>query len=247
MAHTIPIIYTDDDILVIDKPAGLAVHQAATEKVSGDTVASILVAQFPELASVGEDPLRPGIVHRLDKETSGVMVIARTQDAFAKLKEAFKSRDVKKKYLVLAEGNPTWEKKLSELAIRRSGSGKFVGRHPKDVATLPPSEQAQYRQASTEFTVLKRLKDFVMLEARPKTGRTHQIRVHLRALGHPLAGDRIYASKKNLARACALGLERQFLHAEQLTFPHPRTGKSVTFKAALPSELKNFLQKIEKA
>jgi 23S rRNA pseudouridine1911/1915/1917 synthase len=242
---TIPIIYKDDAILVINKPAGIAVHQAATEPSGTSTVASLLAKQFPEIARVGEDPLRPGIVHRLDKETSGVMVVAHTQKAFTLLKDAFKSREVEKKYLVLAEGKPTWEKKLSELAIRRSESGKFVGRHPKDVETLPEAERAQYRHASTEFTVLQQLGDFTLLEARPKTGRTHQIRVHLRALGHPLIGDRIYASKKSLARVRSLGLDRQFLHAETLSFPHPVTGKHVTFEAPLATELKNFLEKIK--
>ncbi|MFH0830728.1 MAG: RluA family pseudouridine synthase [Parcubacteria group bacterium] len=237
------ILYEDNDILVLDKPAGLVVHPAPTEQGEPDTLVTWLLAHYPELRGVGEDPQRPGIVHRLDKDTSGIMVVARKQIAFEKLKRAFKEHRIQKRYLVLVEGRPDWDAKVVDLAIRRSGSGLFRARHPKDIATLPEEERAQYRPATTDFRVLKQHGAYTLLEARPKTGRTHQIRVHLRAIGLPVVGDALYSPKKSVSAARAAGLTRHFLHATELTFVHPQTGEQLTFTSELPRELKDFLKK----
>lgn len=239
------ILHEDKNILILDKPAGLAVHRATTEKTPSKTLASWLLEHYPDLARVGEDPDRPGIVHRLDKDTSGVMVVARTQTAFTKLKRAFKERGITKQYVVLVEGNPTWDHKTVELAIRRTGSGTFGARHPKDVATLPSDEQAQYRTAVTDFTTIKRFGKYSLLEARPKTGRTHQIRVHLKAIGLPVVGDALYAPKKMVSEVRAMGFNRHFLHAQTLTFVHPETRQKVTFTSNLAQELNDFLKKLK--
>ncbi|MFO0704882.1 MAG: RluA family pseudouridine synthase [Candidatus Andersenbacteria bacterium] len=237
------LIFTDEQLIVLDKPAGLAVHRAPTEKKHEANLVDWLLERYPELRGVGEDPDRPGIVHRLDRDTSGVLVVARTPTAFTKLKAAFKDRHVQKKYLTLVYGRVPWEHTTAELSIRRTGSGTFGARHPNDVATL--ADQTLYRPARTDFVVQKRFADTTLLEAHPKTGRTHQIRVHLKALGYPVVGDQLYAPKKLVAASAQQGLTRHFLHAAQLNFVHPVSGRGVTFIAPLPLELKNFLAQIK--
>ncbi len=236
------IIEQDDQIIVLDKPAGLAVHRAPTEKKHEPTLADWLVEHYPELRGVGEDPDRPGIIHRLDRDTSGVMVVARTADAFTKLKAAFKDRHVSKKYIALVYGRVPWQHKTAELSIRRTGSGTFGARHPNDVAKL--EDKALYRPSVTDFSVKKQFTDMTLLEARPKTGRTHQIRVHLNALGFPVVGDKLYAPKKLVAASAKAGLQRHFLHAAELSFVHPATGRGQTFTAPLPSELQTYLEQL---
>jgi 23S rRNA pseudouridine1911/1915/1917 synthase len=237
------VLHEDRDLVVINKPAGLTVHGGPGVRAEA-TLVGWLLEHYPEVREVGENPARPGLVHRLDADTSGVMVVARTQEAFTKLKEFFKSRAVQKTYLALVDGAPTWEHQHVDLSIRRGARGLFVGRHPSDVATMSDRMQAEYRTAVTDLRVLERLGDYTLVEAQPHTGRTHQIRVHLRALGTPIAGDKLYEPATGRAAAQQqLSLARQFLHAARLALPHPRSGKTETYEAPLPPELQQALER----
>jgi 23S rRNA pseudouridine1911/1915/1917 synthase len=239
------VLHQDADLIVINKPAGLAVHAAESMPATRTTLVDLALTQFPELQGVGEDPARPGIVHRLDSDTSGVMLVARTQFAFEKLKQAFKERQVTKVYKLLVHGQVPWETKEVDLSIRRTAAGRFGARHPNDVAKLTPAEQAAYRSAQTRFTVLQRFGSYTLLQAEPHTGRTHQIRVHARAIGFPLVGDALYGSAKDVAQAHKiLGLDRQFLHAVSITLAHPKNGELVTFEAPLAPDLQLAMSKL---
>jgi 23S rRNA pseudouridine1911/1915/1917 synthase len=222
------VIHADDHIVVIDKTYGLVVHPGAGNR--DGTLASALLYRFPELSGLGEAE-RPGIVHRLDKETSGVMVVARSPEAYVSLRRQFKDRDVRKVYLGLA-----WGKMPSEGCMDRP-----IGRHAKhgqriSVRTRKP------RPAVTFYKVLEEFKGMSFLEIRPVTGRTHQIRVHLAAAGHPLAGDSRYGRRKENPK-----FPRLFLHAHRLSFIHPGTGKRVEFTSVLPSELAVILEELRTA
>ena len=217
------ILYEDDDLMVLDKPAGLTVHPAPGHP--GHTLVNALLAHFPHLADIG-DSLRPGIVHRLDKDTSGVMLVAKNNKAQADLIEQFKTHSVTKAYLVLVKGRLTPKEGIIEAAI---------GRDPANRKKMAVVERG--RQASTEYTVVKYIGDYTLLEVRPQTGRTHQIRVHLGAIGFPVAGDKVYGVK-------APFLSRQFLHASLLGFSLPSTGKHVEFKSDLPEDLEKALEDI---
>lgn len=237
------VLHEDSDIVVLNKPAGMAVHAGAGVRAESP-LTEWLVAHYPDVRGVGESDERPGLVHRLDADTSGVMVVARTVDAYAALKQSFKTREVDKTYVALIEGSPTWSEQTIDLAIRRGGHGLFVARHPRDVATLPPAEQAEYRSAISDVHVREQLGDYTLIDVHPHTGRTHQIRVHLRAIGHPVVGDKLYAPALARKKAVStLGLERQFLHAARLEFTHPHTGKRVHFEAALPPDLQQALER----
>jgi 23S rRNA pseudouridine1911/1915/1917 synthase len=218
------ILYEDDDLLVVDKPAGLTVHPAPGHP--GHTLVNALLAHLPRLADNG-DALRPGIVHRLDKDTSGVMLVAKNGKAQADLAGQFKSHTVSKSYLVLVKGHLTPETGIIEAAIGRDPS------HRQRMAIV-----AGGREARTEYQVIRYIRDYTLLEVRPKTGRTHQIRVHLAAIGFPVVGDKIYG-----VRSPFLG--RQFLHASRLGFSLPSTGEYVEFKSELPEDLKHALEDIE--
>jgi 23S rRNA pseudouridine1911/1915/1917 synthase len=218
------VLYADDDLVVLDKPSGLVVHPGAGVRTG--TLVNALLGRFPGIRALSRDD-RPGIVHRLDKDTSGVMVVAVSPRADAELKRQFKDRDIKKVYLALAWGKMP------------ASSGRFVwsiGRHPThgermSVRTKNP------RSALTEYSVRHLYRDYSLLEVRPLTGRTHQIRVHLAAAGHPLAGDGRYGS----ARKAKVGFSRLFLHAHRLSFRHPGTGELVEFVSPLPVELQSIL------
>jgi 23S rRNA pseudouridine1911/1915/1917 synthase len=218
------ILYADEDVVVLDKPAGLVVHPGAGH--AAGTLANALVGRFPEMAAVGPED-RPGIVHRLDKETSGVMVAARSARAYGSLVGQFRSKDVWKTYLGLVWGRITAPEGRIDWPIgRHVTDGKRISirsRHPKD--------------AETFFRVLQTFRDTTLLEIRPTTGRTHQIRVHLAAAGHPVAGDALYGRKK-----AARKFPRLFLHAHTLSFLHPGTGKRLEFASPLPDELEGILQ-----
>jgi 23S rRNA pseudouridine1911/1915/1917 synthase len=218
------ILYEDEDLLVVDKPAGLTVHPAPGHP--GHTLVNALLAHLPRLADSG-DALRPGIVHRLDKDTSGVMLVAKSSKAQADLSGQFKSHSVNKAYLVLVRGHLTPETGISEAAIGRDPS------HRQRMAVV-----ARGREARTEYTVIKYIRDYTLLEVRPKTGRTHQIRVHLAAIGFPVVGDKIYGVESPF-------LGRQFLHASRLGFSLPSTGQYVEFKSELPEDLEQALRDIE--
>ena len=221
------IIFEDNDILVIDKPAGLTVHPV--NKSQKNTLVNQILSYCPRIKDIGDDPLRPGIVHRLDKDTSGLMVIAKNNSAFEYLKKEFQERKVVKKYLALVIGQIKDKKGTITKAISLSKKD-----HRKRSALLDDKA----KPAWTEYKVLKRFKDFTLLEVRPKTGRTHQIRVHLASIGHPIAGDKQYKFKR---QAWPANLNRQFLQAAYLKFRLPN-GKLVEFKSELPKDLERILK-----
>jgi 23S rRNA pseudouridine1911/1915/1917 synthase len=227
-AEKIPldIVYEDGDLLVINKPAGMVVHPAAGHREG--TLVNAILAHCPNLNVGGVE--RPGIVHRLDSETSGVIVIAKNDAAMRDLQAQFKTRRVHKTYLALVEG------------IVRPPRGKIdapIGRDPKHRQKMAVVTRGTSRAAITVYRTLANLGAYTLLEVEPQTGRTHQIRVHLAFLGFPVVGDVVYGKKKN-----ALGLARQFLHAWKLTFTLPRDGRTVTFTAPLPADLRAVLHKL---
>ena len=217
------IIYEDDDLLVVDKPAGLAVHPAPG--LPGHTLLNAVLSHFPHLADIS-DSLRPGVVHRLDKDTSGVMLVAKNGAAQANLINQFKARSIVKAYLVLVKGRLTPERGIIEAAIGRDP------RNRKRMAVVSVG-----REARTEYQVIKYMGDYTLLEVVPETGRTHQIRVHLSAIGYPVVGDPVYGVRSAY-------LSRQFLHACRLGFKLPFTGEYVEFKSELPEDLKQALENI---
>jgi len=222
-AMPLNILYEDDDLLVVDKPAGLPVHPAPGHPTH--TLVNALLSHFPHLADIS-DSLRPGIVHRLDKDTSGVMLAAKNSLAQADLAEQFKARSVAKAYLVLVKGHLTPENGIIEAAIGRDP------RNRKRMAVV-----AGGREARTEYRVIKYIGDYTLLEVMPETGRTHQIRVHLAAIGFPVVGDKVYGVK-------SLYLSRQFMHACRLGFKLPSSGEYVEFKSELPPDLEQALEDI---
>jgi 23S rRNA pseudouridine1911/1915/1917 synthase len=222
-AMPLNILYEDDDLLVVDKPAGLAVHPAPGHP--SHTLVNALLSHFPHLADIS-DSLRPGIVHRLDRDTSGVMLVAKNSLAQADLAEQFKARSVAKAYLVLVKGHLTPENGGIEAAIGRDP------RNRKRMAVV-----AEGREARTEYRVVKYIGDYTLLEVMPETGRTHQIRVHLAAIGFPVVGDKVYGVKSP-------HLSRQFMHACRLGFKLPSSGEYVEFKSELPQDLVQALKDI---
>ncbi|HEU0014042.1 MAG TPA: RluA family pseudouridine synthase, partial [Longimicrobium sp.] len=233
-AEDIPlqIVYQDDDLLVIDKPAGLVVHPAPGNR--GGTLVNALLHAVGDLSGIG-GVLRPGIVHRLDKDTSGLMIVAKNDDAHRVLSDELKRRKISRAYLAAAWGH------LPEDGVMVDAP---IGRHPterKRMAVVPDG-----RPARTRFLRLERWRAADLVRAELETGRTHQIRVHLLHLGHPVVGDRTYAPAREKGvsgpdRAWAAGLAkrvpRQFLHAAELRFTHPRTGEAMHFDAPLPTDL----------
>jgi len=217
------ILYENDDLLVIDKPAGLTVHPAPGHP--SNTLVNAILFHFPHLADIG-DSLRPGIVHRLDRDTSGVMLVAKNSAAQANLINQFKARSVTKAYLVLVKGHLTPEHGVIEAPI---------GRDPRNRKHMAVA--AEGREARTDYQVVKYIDDYTLLEIRPETGRTHQIRVHLAAIGYPVVGDPMYGVKSPY-------LSRQFMHACRLGFKLPSTGEYVEFKSELPPDLEQALKDI---
>ncbi len=219
-ALPLAVLYADADVIVLDKPAGMVVHPAAGH--ADDTVVNALLARFADLRAVFDGP-RPGIVHRLDRDTSGVMVVARTAAAAESLKAQFKARTVEKHYLVLVKGRLEPAEGVIDAPIARDA------RHRKRMAALPGGRPAQ-----TRFRVLQAAEAYSWVEAQPYTGRTHQIRVHLAAVGHPVAGDTVYGRRDR-----AIG--RMALHAWRLAFDHPATGARLAFRAPVPDDLRAAL------
>jgi len=222
-AIPLKILYEDNDVLVIDKPAGLTTHPAPGHP--SHTLLNAVLSHFPQLAEIS-DSLRPGIVHRLDKDTSGVMLIAKNSVAQANLIDQFKARSVKKSYLVLVKGRLTPERGAIEAPIGRDSHDR------KRMAVV-----AKGREARTEYKVIKYIDSYTLLEVKPETGRTHQIRVHFAAIGYPVAGDAVYGVKSPY-------LSRQFIHAYRLGFKLPSTGKYVEFESELPTDLEKALKQI---
>ncbi|HWB70272.1 MAG TPA: RluA family pseudouridine synthase [Solirubrobacterales bacterium] len=220
MSAELRIVHLDEHLAVVDKPAGLVVHPAPSHE--GPT----LVSELGEILGGGADPERPGIVHRLDKETSGLLVVARSDRAHAALQAQVQRREVERVYLALAEGR---------LASRTGTIDAPIGRAAKQRHRMAVSGAAA-REARTHFTVLELLAEQSYLEVRLETGRTHQIRAHFAAIGHPLCGDTTYGG------AHKHGLRRQFLHAHRLSFLHPASGERLRFESALPPELESALE-----
>jgi 23S rRNA pseudouridine1911/1915/1917 synthase len=233
-ALPLSIVYEDEDLLVVNKPAGMAVHVGAGAK-SG-TLVNALLHHVKILSSAGGGE-RPGIVHRLDKMTSGLVVVAKTDATHRHLAEQFKSRAVRKTYVLMVHG---------QVSSAQGKITKPVGRDPvrrtrMKVGGLRP------REAVTRYKVIRRFPHFTLLEAHPETGRTHQIRVHFAALGHPIVGDTTYGApgKLHLAGREMATLSRTFLHAGSLEFEHPRTHRAVSFSAPLPPELAELIRGLD--
>jgi 23S rRNA pseudouridine1911/1915/1917 synthase len=252
IAEEIPldIIYEDDDIAIINKPAGMMVHAGAgatDDARNRGTLVNALLHHFATLSAVGGE-MRPGIVHRLDKETSGLIVVAKNDESHRKLATEFSRREVKKKYLALVHG---WPKKDSG-TIAVSISRDRIRR------TRMTTRGSDGREAVSHYKVIRRIESpfgkFSLIEVKIDTGRTHQIRVHMSSLGHPVVGDALYGAPRELKATRTRGqlsippatsLSRNFLHSAELELIHPRTGRLLAFKTALPPELDAFLAAIE--
>jgi 23S rRNA pseudouridine1911/1915/1917 synthase len=242
------IVHEDDDLLVVNKPPGLVVHPAAGHRQG--TLANALLYHRPQLRGVGAAE-RPGIVHRLDKDTSGLLLVAKTPAIHAALAAQFESREVEKRYLALVHGVPRRETGTIDAA---------VGRHESDRKRMGVRTR-KGRQAVTLYRTVERLGDYALVELTPKTGRTHQLRVHLAHLGHPVLGDPVYGGRRERARRQGPGaggrgpgkeradvldsglgtrdsgpVERQMLHAWRLAFRHPRTGARLEIEAPIPPD-----------
>lgn len=223
------ILFENDDVLVINKPSGLLVHPTASAK-SETTVVDAVRKHFPKIDSVGEDTNRPGIVHRLDKDVSGVMVIAKTQAMFEALKEQFAGRTVEKEYVALVYG--VLNKEYDEIAFRLARS-KSKGR----MVSRPDSQEG--KEAVTQYDVVQRFKTTTLVRVKILTGRTHQIRAHFKGIGHPIVGDKLY-KRTYMKHIRAIPLPRVFLHAQKLSFTLP-DGSRKTFEAPIPEELNHLL------
>ena len=233
------ILYEDESLLVVDKPPGLVVHPAPGHYTG--TLVHALLAHCPGIDTVG-GPARAGLVHRLDMDTSGVMVVAKTDRAHRRLTRQFKDREVKKCYLTLVLGVP--ESAGGEISLP-------LGRDVKDRKKISVRTRSP-RTAFTRWQVLRRFHHCAYLRVRPQTGRTHQIRVHLAAIGCPVTGDRLYGGKKQIRqfgnqreRDALLAVERQFLHAESIDFLHPETLEKKRFRAPLASDLLKILNTLQ--
>jgi 23S rRNA pseudouridine1911/1915/1917 synthase len=232
-ALPLDIVYEDADLLVLNKAAGMVVHPAPGH--SNDTLVNALLARYPELRGeggiVGEEDLRPGIIHRLDKDTSGLLIVAKNARTQSALAEQMKEHKVIKRYLALVEG---------VVALDQGSIDAPIGRNPHNRQQMAITAVGS-REARTHFHVLQRFKRHTLLLLQLETGRTHQIRVHLKAIGHPVVGDQTYGS----THAHPL-LNRQFLHAYQLVFTHPTSGETLELEVPLPPDLQNVLDEAQK-
>ena len=229
------IIFTDSNIIVISKPAGIQVHPDSNERKH--TLSNALISNFPEIKDVHDESLgsylRPGIVHRLDKDTSGVIIIARNKKSFYALKEMFQERKINKKYVALVYGQLKDKKGMITKAIARAGNYR-----KQSIAGA--KTKTKIRGAVTEYKQLKRFNNYTLLEAHPLTGRMHQIRIHFFSIGHPVVGDKLYKLKSIKANDSA---KRQLLHAEKIDFT--LFGQKFSFSAPLPEDFNVFLKNID--
>ena len=237
------IVHEDDSVIVVDKPAGMVVHPGAG--VHSGTLAHALLHHAPAVAQVGGEG-RPGIVHRLDRDTSGLMVVAKTEDAYLALVEALRLRKVNRNYQALVWGDPGPSKGHIDLPI---------GRDPKDRKRMAVIRGPAGKAAVTHWRVLERYGSATLIEARLETGRTHQIRVHLAAVRHPVVGDPVYGGRvrkllslrpaeRSLAHALLRIMKRQALHAVGLEFAHPATGEELEFRSEPPADFREALERL---
>ena len=223
------IVYEDEHLLVVDKPAGLVVHPARGHREG--TLSQLLAS----VAAGGPEPERAGIVHRLDRDTSGLLVVARSEQAHGRLQRALAQRKIEREYFALVHGRPP----------ARTGTIEApIGRDPRE-RTRMAVDGAHPREARTHFAIERSLGAYTLLRLRLDTGRTHQIRVHLQAIGHPVVGDPLYGRHGGIGTPEELGLERQFLHAAKLSFRHPVTDEPVELVSALPADLRTALRRAE--
>ncbi|MGA9072142.1 MAG: RluA family pseudouridine synthase [Terracidiphilus sp.] len=260
-AEEIPldVIYEDEDLAVVNKPAGMMVHAGSgqnDDERSRGTLVNALLFRFKKLSATGGD-LRPGIVHRLDKDTSGLIVVAKNDHAHAAMAELFSSRQIKKTYIALVQG---------DLARAKGTINASLGRDPQRRTRMMTNPPGDARTAVSHYEVVRRLANrfgkFTLVRVRIETGRTHQIRVHMASIGHPVVGDTLYGGSGHLTDQVAsnaatskaarrnaeperLRLGRNFLHSAQLEFTHPTTGKLLHLEAPLPAELEAFLATLQ--
>ena len=236
----ISVIYEDDDIIVIDKAAGIVVHPSDTGGHSEYSIVNAVLYHCGDALKGISGELRPGIVHRLDKDTSGVLIVAKSDDAMQSLMKQFSERTVSKEYIALVKGRIVPDHAIIDSPI---------GRSTKDRKKMAITDEAHGRNSVTEYSTEQVYEDntgsYSLVRAFPKTGRTHQIRVHLNAVGYPVVGDIQYGdTETNRHFSEKYRLKRQFLHAAKLTINHPVTGKKLSFESKLPKELQGVLEAV---
>ena len=236
----IKIIADTKDYLVINKPAGLLAHGAPHIKEA--TLIDWLLQKYPEVGQVGEDLDRPGIMHRLDKDVSGLMVIAKNHASYESLKEQFKNRTITKEYTALVYGRVLKDEDEIDFPIKRSAKGYKMAAVPQNFNE--ENDAAKVRRAATVFSVIKRFVNFTLLKITIKTGRTHQIRVHLHAYGYPIVGDGLYNNKQSKIKNKKYNLGRVFLTSTHLEFKDLK-GEEQSFSVGLPEDLIQFLTRIK--
>jgi 23S rRNA pseudouridine1911/1915/1917 synthase len=229
----IPILFENDDFMIVDKPIDLPVHPAPG--YNGTTLAEELVLKYPGIVGIGEDPIRPGIVHRLDKDTSGAMIVAKTQPIFEYLKESFATRKINKIYTALLVGR---------LSQQHGFWNAPIGRHPTDFRKMTANAPKEPKESSTEFFTTQHFRgevdEYTQIKVKLHTGRTHQIRVHAQTAGYPVVGDQLYGKRASDIP----GLTRQFLHASSLEVQLP-DGSWIEANSPLPQDLQHVLQSLE--
>jgi len=223
-------LFEDEWLLVIDKPSGLSVHPGAGEKQ--ETVADIFRFHYPQVAAFA-DQERPGIVHRLDKDTSGVLILAKSEEALEKMQELFQEREMQKTYLALVKGHMRFRNGTIDLPLARSTKNRAR-------FAVVGEESEGGREAVTDFAVLREFEKFTYVRLMPHTGRTHQLRVHLSYFGNPILGDILYGNRKELV------LPRLALHAYQIEFIHPFTGNGIRVTSPLPADLRRYMMENSK-
>lgn len=226
------IVYEDDDIVIVNKPWGLISHPKNKEDKSY-SVTQWFAEKYPDSKEVGDDSIRPGMMHRLDRETSGLLILAKNKNSFSFMKKQFQERIIEKSYLALVKGCPQSKEGTIDSAIGRVGIKRTT--REKD------GHLNDRKEALTHYKVLRKFQEYSLLEVSPKTGRTHQIRVHLKSIGFPVLGDKLYNPKESEAPK---DLTRLFLHAFRLKFVSP-SGKALTIEADLPEDLQNVINTLE--
>lgn len=255
----IQIIKETPDYLIINKPANLIVHGGPG--IEGKTLSDYLLIEYPQLKDVGEDPIRPAIVHRLDKEVGGLMIIPKTNSSFNYFKEQFKKRKIKKEYIALISGAINVNEGIIDFPIKRSSQGHKMAAIPKKIKGLENENNLEdenisnrmkgsiealkkSRQAITKFQIIKKLINYTLVKVNISTGRTHQIRVHFSALGHPLLGDNLYGNKKSKLQNKKMNMTRIFLMASDLSFINPQ-GEKESISINLSPDLEEILKKVK--